>query len=213
MNPAGPCGAADRLTTRRSLLQRLRNWRDAASWDDFARTYSRFLRSIALKSGLSEFEADDVVQETMISVAREIPKFNYDPSVGSFRGWLALITRRRIADYLRKRHYQVDGGSVPREQHAGTTSLANHPAPDSSPLEEQWQEEWSRSLLEAASTNVRARLQNLEFQMFYLHVMKQMSVPQVAAMLGVKGAQVYFAKYKVGAMMRREIRRLERQLL
>jgi RNA polymerase sigma factor (sigma-70 family) len=203
--------AEDNLPTRQSLLQRLKNWGDGASWDDFARTYYRFLRGIALKSGLTEAEADDVVQETMLSVAKTIPTFEYDPAVGSFKGWLALIVRRRIADYVRKRHYHADGVCIAREQHAETTVMANHPA-DSFTLEEQWQEEWSRSVLEVATANVKERLRNIEYQMFHLHVVKQLSVPEVARLLGVKGAQVYFAKYKVGGMMRREIKRLERQL-
>ena len=48
--------------------------------------------------------------------------------------------------------------------------------------------------------------------MFCLHVVKQLPVPEISKRLGVEGPQVDFAKYKVGALMRREITRLARQL-
>ena len=30
-----------------------------------------------------------------------MPRFKYDPALGSFKSWLLLITRRRIADHLK----------------------------------------------------------------------------------------------------------------
>ena len=88
----------DLIPTRRSLLSRLRSWGDQESWHDFFATYWRLIYEVALKSGLSEVEAEEVVQETVISVAKKMPGFKYDPAIGSFKGWLLQITRRRIAD-------------------------------------------------------------------------------------------------------------------
>ncbi len=206
-------GETDVLPTRESLLQRLKNWDDDASWNDFKRIYFRFLHCIARKSGLTETEADDVVQETMISVAKSMPGFNYDPSAGSFRSWLALIVRRRVADCIRKQHYQANGVVVPKEQHIDTTAFANQPAANSCPLEAQWQEEWTHSVLEVATTKVKGRVRNLQYQMYHLHVLKGLPVAEVKKLLGVKFPQVYFATYKVGRLMRQEIKRLQRELL
>ena len=86
------------IPTRRSLLTRLKCWDDQESWRDFFSTYWKLIYSVALKSGLSETEAQDAVQETVISVAKKMPGFNYDPATGSFKSWLLLVTRRRIAD-------------------------------------------------------------------------------------------------------------------
>jgi RNA polymerase sigma-70 factor (ECF subfamily) len=200
------------LPTRQSLLRRLKNWRDQASWNDFERTYSRFLRGMALKSGLSEADADDVVQETMLAVAKKMPGFNYEPAMGSFKSWLALIAKRRIADHLRKKRYHVGSESRAREERAATSVIANRPASESFPLEKQWREEWSRSVFEAACAKIKEQLKTIEYQMFYLHVVKQLPVPEVSKRLGVKRPRVFYAKYKVGGMLKREIKRLERQL-
>jgi len=47
--------------------------------------------AFALKGGLTAVEAQDVVQETMISVAKHMPTFEYDPAIGSFKTWLLNI--------------------------------------------------------------------------------------------------------------------------
>ena len=67
------------------------------------------IHSIALKSGLTEAEAQDVVQETVICVAKDINKFKRDRQFGSFKGWLRNLTRWRIADQLRKRQPNAFG--------------------------------------------------------------------------------------------------------
>src|SRR5882724_5301151 len=83
----------DFIPTRYSLLSRLQNWDDQESWKNFFDTYWRLIYSIALKSGLTEAEAQDVVQETIICVAKDINKFKRDRQFGSFKGWLRNLTR------------------------------------------------------------------------------------------------------------------------
>ena len=167
---------------------------------------------MAIKSGLTDADADDVVQETMLAVAKKMPGFEYDPAVGSFKNWLALIAKRRIADHIRKKHYHVGDACLAREERVSSSVIAKHPASESFPMEKQWREEWSRSVFDVAIAKVKERVPTLEYQMFYLHVVKEIPVPEVSKRLGVKGPQVYFAKYKIGGMMRREIKRLEKRL-
>ena len=74
------------IPTRYSLLSRLQNWDDQTSWKVFFDTYWRLIYSFALKSGLTDTEAQDVVQETIIAVAKDIDKFKRDRSLGTFKG-------------------------------------------------------------------------------------------------------------------------------
>ena len=85
------------LPTRQnqSLLSRLRDWDDQESGREFFDTYWRLIHGLALKCGLTDSEAQDAMQETMLSVAKQRPGFKYDPALGSFKGWLLQITRRR----------------------------------------------------------------------------------------------------------------------
>src|SRR5215471_18786150 len=148
----------DFLPTRRSLLSRLKNWDDHESWTSFFNTYGRLLYSIALKAGLTNAEAQDVVQETTIIVARKMPGFKYDPALGSFKNWLRLITRRRIYRQLKKRlpvsQRQMSFSSAGPDYYsddADRTSTAERlPDPRGFDLEAAWTAEWDKNLWEAA---------------------------------------------------------------
>ena len=101
------------IPTRQSLISRLKNWEDQVSWQSFFDTYGKLIYSVALKAGLSHAEAQDVVQDTVLVVARKIPDFDYDRARGSFKSWLLLITRRRIEKQLKKRLPLKSAGAAP----------------------------------------------------------------------------------------------------
>src|SRR5688572_2993280 len=91
----------DFIPTRETLLIRLRDWKDDESWRQFFETYWKLIYKATIRAGLSDAEARDVVQETIVDVARKLPDFRYDPEVGSFKGYLLRLTKWRIADQLR----------------------------------------------------------------------------------------------------------------
>ena len=74
-----------------------------SAWKDFFDTYWKLIYGVAIKAGLNDAEAQEVVQETIIAVAKQMEGFKYDPKMGSFKGWLLLHTRWRIADKMRRR--------------------------------------------------------------------------------------------------------------
>src|ERR1051326_5890805 len=81
-------GRRDALTTSYNLLTRLENWDDQKSWKDFFDRYWKLIYSMAIRSGLTEAEAEDVVQETIVCVAKDVHKFQQDRKRGTFKGWL-----------------------------------------------------------------------------------------------------------------------------
>src|SRR5947207_6846915 len=93
----------DPIPTRHSLLNRLKDWADQESWQEFFDTYWRLIYNVAIKAGLTDTEAQEVVQETVIAVARKIGEFKTDSTHGSFSAWLMQLTRWRIVDEFRKR--------------------------------------------------------------------------------------------------------------
>src|SRR5262249_30400653 len=106
----------ENLTTRESLLVRLRDLGDQSSWQLFHDTYGRLLLEFAMRTGLNESDARDVVQETIIDVARRMPDFVYDKTRGSFKSWLLVCVRNRINMHHRRRHFQRDGKKLRREE-------------------------------------------------------------------------------------------------
>ncbi len=91
------------LSTRRSLVERLGNLDDHLGWQRFFDGYGGLLYRVARAAGLNGTEAQEAVQETVITVARNIGGLRYDPAVGSFKGWLLQTARWRIADQYRQR--------------------------------------------------------------------------------------------------------------
>ena len=100
------------IPTRRSLISRLRNSDDHESWRHFFETYWKLIYSFAIKCGCTDFEAEEVVQETIISVSKKMPEYKYDPSICTFKGWLMHVTNWRVIDQLRKRDHRIQGGSI-----------------------------------------------------------------------------------------------------
>src|SRR5436190_13485470 len=210
MTPAMKSFPDDLIPTRYSLLSRLQNWDDQESWKDFFDTYWRLIYSAAVNSGLSEAEAQDVVQETVICVAKDIQKFKRDRAKGSFKGWLRNLTRWRIRDQLRKRiprGLETHEPTQPESQQATLEELAGAYG---SELEEHWEKEWQENLFDAAVDRVKRQVKEEQFQMFDLYVMKKWPVGKVAETLGVHSGQVYLAKHRIGSLIKKEVHRLEK---
>ena len=195
--------------TRYSLLSRLQDWDDQDSWRDFFDTYWRLIYSVAIKSGLTETEAQDVVQETVVCVAKDITKFKRDRNRGSFRGWLSNLTRWRINDQLRKRASlrPVENVDLLMESHPVTQI----PDPSGSELAAIWEEEWKTNLLEAAIERVRRHVREEHYQIIDLCVMRRWKARDVAEALGVSVGQVYLAKHRVALEVKSVVRELQKK--
>lgn len=199
----------DSLPTRASLLSRIKDWDDDESWRDFFDSYWKLIYSYACRSGLNDAEAQDVVQEVLLTVCKKIEGFKYDPARGKFKGWLLRTTKWRIGDQFRKRK--------PRER-----SLARHPD-DTGPtdpfdriedlhasdLEAAWDEEWAKNLVAAAMFRIQDKVNPKHFQIFDAYVAQDLPVKQVMQMLGVSRAEVYLAKHRISRVLQKEIRSLE----
>ena len=201
------------MPTRRSLLIRLRNLGDQASWQEFFDTYWKLVYGTAIKAGLRDAEAQDVVQEVMASTVRSLPNFKYDPAIGSFKAWLLTLTRWRIADQFRKRE-RAGEQAAPRDEATTRTAVIEEIAdPASLDLDAFWNTQWERQLLEKAIDNVRRKHDQKRYQIFDLYVTKEMPAENVATLFNVDVSQVYLAKHRITELIREEIRRLEKEMI
>jgi RNA polymerase sigma factor (sigma-70 family) len=197
------------IATRRSLVDRLANWDDQRRWQEFFDTYWKLIYSAARKSGLADAEAQEVVQETVITVARNIDRLKYDPAIGSFKGWLLQITRWRISDQFRKR--EPEGVKRPNLQDDSFTATIDR-VPDSRivDLDAVWETGWKENLLEAAIARVKRKIDPKQFQIFDCYVRKEWPAQKVAERLRVSFGQVYLARHRVAALLKKEIKTLEK---
>jgi RNA polymerase sigma factor (sigma-70 family) len=198
----------DSLATHASLLERLKELENQDSWQQFYSTYRKLIFSFALKHGLSGTEAEEVVQETVITVARNLPEFRYDPARCSFKTWLFNLTLWRIRDQIRKR--QPECTSIHRRAgETGRTGTVERIAgPEGERLTELWEEEWKKDLFERALDKVRANVDEKQFQIFDLYALQAWPASKVARSLGVSRARVYVTKHRVAALLNKETQRL-----
>jgi len=201
------------LPTRQSLLSRLRDWQDDGGWREFFDTYWRLIYNVARKSGLADAEAQDVVQNTFVYLARRMPNFRYDRARGSFKSWLRVVTRSRISVFLRR---EKTGGPLLREPFPDPEGDSGNPIeaipdPAADALDEVWQREWQQNLLDTAQRRIRAKISSQQLLIFRMASAENLPLSQVAKKLGVSLAQVYLARHRVGRLLKAEVERLRKE--
>ncbi len=201
------------LLTRATLLFRLRDWQDSASWEEFYRLYNKLIYGLARRSGLAHGEAEEVTQDVFKRVAETITGFESSPNRGSFRGWLMNLTRWRIADKFRSR--PVEGQQPDKKFQDNTTDLidAMERLPDPrTAYDTVWETEWRSNLLAAALARIARHVPAKHFQAFDLYARQQWPVLRVARELGVNPASVYLISHRLTKRLKAEVARLEAQL-
>ena len=198
--------------TRKSLIARLDNWEDQKTWDEFYQTYWRLIYSVAIKAGLRPEEAFDCVQETILSIAKQSKKKLYDPEQGSFKTWLMNMTRWRINDQFRKRKKDtaMTGGDWDDDRKTAVIDRVEDPNGDV--LSRLWDVEWKKNVADAALARVKAQVSPKQYQIFDFYVIRQWDAQKVQEKLNVSMAQVYLAKHRVGAVLKKELAKLEDEI-
>jgi RNA polymerase sigma-70 factor (ECF subfamily) len=203
---------ADTLRTSWTLVARLKNLDDTQSWEAFVALYRPLILRVAIRAGLRQDEAEDVVQETMTVMTKHIQDFVAEPSRGSFRSWLLTIARRRICDQFGKR-LPVAGRSEARTSGtARTPTVERVPSPAEADLAAMCDEEWSRHLREEALQQLQLEVKPAHYQVFHLLTLEEKPIEAVAKMVGRSRAQIYLIKHRVGNKLKKIVRRLEKEL-
>jgi len=212
MNSSSPSHPRS-LLTRATLLFRLRDWQDSASWEEFYRLYHKLVYGLSRRSGLAHSEAEEVTQDVFKRVSETIQGFESSPERGSFRGWLMNLTRWRIADKFRCR--PLEGLQVGNGLQENTTELidAMERLPDPrTAYDAAWESEWRSNLLAAALSRVARHVPAKHFQAFDLYARQQWPVLRVARELGINPASVYLISHRLTKRLKTEVIRLESQL-
>jgi RNA polymerase sigma factor (sigma-70 family) len=210
MNSSSP-ETVSTLHTRASLLLRVREWEDSASWSEFYRLYRRLIYGLARRSGLSHADAEDVTQDVFKRVAETIHQFESDPARGKFRGWLMNLTRWRIADKFNSRPKGEAALAPSRDATSTGTSTINR-VPDNVDRDAAWEQEWQRHLLDAACERIARRVKPRHFQAFDLYVRQRQPVLKVANELGMNPATIFVIGHRLTKELKAEVAKLRQQL-
>ena len=194
----------DAPLTRESLLVRIRDGRDHEAWRQFVELYAPLVYGFARKRGLQDADAADVMQDVLRSVARAAGRLNYDPSRGTFRGWLYTVARNKVFNFLdagKNRLGRGSGDTGVREK------LEAQPDPESS-LAASWEEEYERSLADVAMRRVQAEVQPATWKAFWQTAVEGRSAREAGEAVGLSAGAVYVARSRVLARLKEEVQRL-----
>ena len=191
------------LETRSSLINRLKATINGESWEVFFNTYGDLIFNVARRAGLSEADAQDIVQETIVKVHKSLDRFQYDRNRGSFKGWLHSVTRSRLAEHFKKQQKRL-----PLNQPFNDTTdepTAGISDPKGLELERIWDEEWHKNLIDSSLTRIKRIVSPKQFQIFKCYCIDEWTVTEICKALNVNSAQVYMAKQRVGKLFKQEL--------
>jgi RNA polymerase sigma factor (sigma-70 family) len=173
-------------TTRASLLLRVRNPSDNAAWSQFDEIYRPMLHRFGRTAGLNETDAEDVVQQCMISISEHIRSFDYDPSIGRFKGWLRTLVNNRIRSIRRARPINLaKTGDFQKAQE-------REPLP-----EDAFEELWRQQHLRHALFQIRDEVEDSSFEAYRRYVMNGEPVSAVCEALHLNRNQLYAIKFRI----------------
>lgn len=198
------------LLTRPSLLFRVRESNDSASWAEFHRLYRRLIYGRARRAGLSHADAEDVAQDVFKRVAETIRNFDTNPERGSFRGWLMKLTCWRIADKFKSRQELAPPSGQETDLANSDMLMEDVPAPTAE--QDEWDSEWRQHLLVAAMERLARQVNPLHYQVFELYVMQEWSLLRVTKELRVSPASVYVISHRLKRRLKTEVEKLQKQL-
>lgn len=161
--------------TSSALLDRVRR-RDQDAWCTFVGLYGPLMHHWIRRSGLSDHDISDVLQNCFASVARSIERFELRPGC-SFRAWLWTITRNQLTDYFRQRSEQAraSGGSDAWQVLIQVSqSLSDNP-------DEFTGQTHLTALHQRGLEIVRSEFEQRTWQIFWSVVVEEQSTSEVAA--------------------------------
>lgn len=190
--------------TRASLIVRLPNAEDAAAWREFVALYEPFIYRFARRNGFQDADANELVQNVLLAVAKAVGRWQADSHRAKFRTWLFKIARNQLLDLIAKQQRrQAYGGGSSSVQNL----LNGHPAPND--IAEQLGVEHRRELFHWAAARVKRSVREATWQAFWLTTIEQQPVEDAARSLGMTPGAIYLARSRVIARLRDEVRQLE----
>ncbi|HWL94928.1 MAG TPA: sigma-70 family RNA polymerase sigma factor [Phycisphaerae bacterium] len=184
---------APATTTHATLLARIADPGDPTAWGEFCAQYEEMIRAFARRQGVVGANADDIVQEVLLSLTKALPGFEYNPAKGKFRSYLKTVVVRAI---IRRR--QREFGVV----QLGDVDEASRVACADEKLDAAWEEEWRQQHLRRAMRTVEAEFNATDLGCFRAYVVEGEDTEAVAKRFGVSASQVYGAKHRILARLK-----------
>lgn len=173
-------------TTNTTLLEGLAAGNGSPAWGEFCERYGDLVRGFARRQGLSESDADDVLQDVLVALTTAMSR--YDPSLGRFRGYLKTVTLHVIFKRFRQKS--------PAARPVGIDTSVEADSADAE-IDGQWEAQWREYHVSRAMETIEAEFGEADREAFELYALGGKDAGQTAQLLGISVDRVYQAKSRI----------------
>jgi RNA polymerase sigma-70 factor (ECF subfamily) len=176
-----------------SLLERLRIRPDERAWGRLVELYTPWVRNWLSQFGVPEADADDIVQEVLGTLVREMPEFQHSGRRGAFRMFVRNIASNRLHSYWRGRRDARDHAHDMEQLADPHSAIWSH-----------WEREHDRFILQRLMELIEPEFSPSTWNSFRRLVLDGQKPAQVANDLGLSVNAVLIAKSRVLRRLREE---------
>ncbi len=172
------------------MLERLSDAQDTA-WEELATHFRAPVHHFAIRLGLNDSAAEDVVQSTLLAFIRAYREGRYEKDRGRLSSWLFGIAYRESLRVIRSGKREFQSPPAPGR----TTFLSGRP--DEELARRTWTQTWERHVLDRCMEQARGEVASNTFEAFELTALRDVPAEAVARELGMSRNAVFIAKHRV----------------
>ena len=196
---------SDKWVTKQTLIMRAQNQDDQHAWNDFVSYYQPFIIVILNYTGIKKTDQDDICQDILLKLWKNLQKFSYDPERGKFRTWLKTIIRNSSIDFYRKKK-RIHDNEV-RSLDNSFDDLEASIELNEEELDKIIDLEWRTHVTKLAMERVEKSFTGNAMDVFKL-ALDEISTIEIANQLGIAESSVHKLKKRVEEKLVMEIRRI-----
>lgn len=189
--------------TSTGLLRAARDCGDDGAWQRVVNLYEPLLHGWLRRQGVQHADAEELVAETLIAVAQELPSFQHNGHTGAFRSWLRSILVNRLRTFRRSQRVR----SISHADSELLHRLAGVLADPSSDLTRQWDRDHDHFIARRLLELVEPHFEPTTWRAFCRVALDGHGADVVATDLGISVDSVYAAKSRILKRLRQEAER------
>ncbi len=184
--------------TSATLLERLNDRSDSIAWRRLVDLYSPLVHTWLRRQGIAAHDAEDLTQEVLEVVVREVSRFRHNGRAGAFRTWLRTITINCLRASLRSRRFRARATGSP-----DITAMLDQLEDPASNVSRRWDREHDQHVLERLLELIEPDFRPATWRAFRRQVLDGAMAETVAAELGLTVNAVLIAKSRVLSHLRK----------